>query len=343
MNKDLISKIKIFEEKIKKAENIIILPHYNPDGDAIGSALGLYNILINYGKNVSVVSPTHFPDFLKWMPGAKKIRALGEKTKSDPNVFTDADLLIGVDFNALNRISNVAVRFSESNAYKILIDHHPDPENFTDIIFSDTSYSSTAEFVYEIISNSFLKEFLDKNVATCLYTGIMTDTGSFNFNSSNPNTYLVVAKLLELGINKDKIFDEVYNSFSVNRMRFMGHVLLNRMIVIPEMKTAYIYITAKDRKDFKEQFGDTENFVNMPLAIKGIIFSAIFIERDNFIKISFRSKGSFSVNDFSQKYFNGGGHINAAGGESHTSLQETTKKFVDILQEYKDELINYSF
>lgn len=343
MNSEFLNKIKIFEEKIKKSENIIIVPHYNPDGDAIGSALGLYTVLKNYGKNVGVVSPTHFPDFLKWMPDAKKIKVLGEKTKSDPDIFKGADLLIGVDFNALCRISNVADRFSASNAYKILIDHHPDPENFTDLTFSETTGSSTAELIYDILSASLLKDFIDKDAAICLYTGIMTDTGSFNYNSSNPNTYIVVSKLLESGIDKNKIFDQVYNSFSADRMRFMGHVLLNRMVVIPELKTAYIYITAKDRKDFKEQFGDTENFVNLPLSIKGIIFSAIFIERDNFIKISFRSKYSFSVNEFSQKHFNGGGHINAAGGESFGSLQETTEKFVNILQDYKDELKNYSF
>ena len=338
------SKLQVFEKKIKESNNIIIVPHYNPDGDAIGSALSLYLVLTKFKENVRIISPTIFPDFLKWMPSSKKIKVLGAKTKSDPEIFSGADLLIGVDFNALNRVGVIADRFANSNAYKILIDHHPDPENFTDIMFSDTSYSSTSELAFDIINNTFLKEYLDKDVATCIYTGIMTDTGSFNFNSSNPNTYLVVAELLKFGIDKNKIFDEVYNSFSENRMRFMGHILLNRMVIIPELKSAYIYITAKDRQDFKEQFGDTENFVNMPLSIKGIVFSAIFIERDNFVKISFRSKGSFSVNDFSQKYFNGGGHINAAGGESFSSLQETTKKFVSILHEnYSDELKNYNY
>lgn len=343
MTDNNIYKLGLFETKIKEAENIIIIPHYNPDGDAIGSALGLYLTLIKFNPNVHIISPSLFPDFLKWMPGSKKIKVLGAKTKNSPNIFSNADLLIAVDLNSINRMGIASDRFNSSNAYKILIDHHPDPENFTDLTFSDTAYSSTAEFIFEILSNTFLKKYLDKDIATCLYAGIMTDTGSFNFNSSSPNTYITVAELLKLGINKDKIFDNVYNSFSEDRMRFLGHILRNRMVVFPKLKTAYMYVTTQDRKDFKEQFGDTENFVNMPLSIKGIIFSAIFIERDNFVKISFRSKGTFSVNDFSKKHFNGGGHTNASGGESYMSLQETTKNFVNILNEYEDILKNYEY
>ncbi|MDD3860422.1 MAG: bifunctional oligoribonuclease/PAP phosphatase NrnA [Bacteroidales bacterium] len=337
------TQVKTLEKSVKNASKIIIVPHYNPDGDAIGSALGLYIVLKNYGKDVEILSPTIYPDFLKWLPYNNKIRVLGKKTQSDPTIFEGADLLIGVDFNALRRIDNIKDRFEASNAKKILIDHHPDPENFTDILISDTSYSSTAELIYEIIESSFLYEYFDTESATCLYTGIMTDTGSLSFGSSNPNTYRVVGELLKKGVNKDKAYDKVYNSFSVDRMRFMGHIMLNRMVVFPELKTAYIYITAQDRKDFREKFGDTENFVNIPLGIKGIIFSAIFIERDNFVKISFRSKGSFDTNKFSSAHFSGGGHINASGGESHDSLQETTERFVSILQTYSDELKNYEY
>ncbi|MDD4150622.1 MAG: bifunctional oligoribonuclease/PAP phosphatase NrnA [Bacteroidales bacterium] len=335
--------LKLFESKIKDAENIIIVPHYNPDGDAIGSALALCLVLRNAGKNASVISPTQYPSFLFWMPGRKYLTSLGKKTESNPDIFKDADMLIGVDFNALNRIKNVSDRFNNSDAYKILIDHHPNPEDFTDLLFSETSYCSTAGLLFEIIENTYLKQYLDKDIASCLYTGIMTDTGSFSFNSSNPNTFRIVSELLKLGIEKDIIYDRVYNSFTMDRMRFMGHVMLNRMVIIPELKTGYIYITAQDRKDFKEKFGDTENFVNFPLSVKGIIFAAIFIQRDNFVKISLRSKGSFSVNEFSAKYFNGGGHINAAGGESFGSLQETIEKFVESLQDYKSILKNYNY
>lgn len=337
------SELLLLEEKIKTANNIIIVPHYNPDGDAIGSALAMCLVLQNAGKNAKVISPTQYPSFLFWMPGRNSLTVLGKKTESNPDIFKEADLLIGVDFNALNRIKNVADRFENSTAYKVLIDHHPNPEDFTDLLFSETEYCSTAGLLYEIIENTYLKSFIDKDVATCLYVGIMTDTGSFSFNSSSPNTFRIVSKLLEFGVDKDIIYDRVYNSFSEDRMRFMGHVMLNRMILFPEIKTGYIYITAEDRKLFKEKFGDTENFVNIPLAVKGIVFSAIFIERENFIKISFRSKGEFSVNDFASKHFHGGGHVNAAGGESYQTLQETREKFVSVLNEYSHVLKKYKY
>lgn len=337
------NELQSFDEHLKLSENIVIVPHYNPDGDAIGSALGLYIVLKKLGKNVSVISPTFYPDFLKWLPFNNKIRVLGKKSESDPKIFEGADMLIGVDFNALSRIENIKDRFKSSSAFKVLIDHHPNPENFTDILISDTSYSSTAELIYEIIEALSLKDYFDSDSATCLYTGLMTDTGSFSYNSSDANTFRVAGELINAGVNKDKVYDNVYNCFSLDRMRFMGHIMSNRMIIIPELKTGYIYITAQDRKDFNEQYGDTENFVNIPLSIKGIFFSAIFIERDNFIKISFRSKGTFNVNLFSSAHFHGGGHINAAGGESFSSLQETTKKFVTVLQTYSDELKNYKY
>lgn len=335
--------LELFSERIDKASKIIVIPHYNPDGDAIGSALALALLLENAGKQVQVISPTQFPSFLNWMPGRKEIKVLGKNTEKNADILKSADLLIGVDFNSLSRIKNIADRFEASDAYKILIDHHPHPENFTDILFSETDYCSTAGLLFEIIENTKFKKYINKDIATCLYTGIMTDTGSFSFNSSNPNTFRIVSELLKFGADKDYVFDKVYNSFSNDRMRFMGHVMLNRMVIIPELKTGYIYITAKDRKDFNEQFGDTENFVNIPLSIKGVIFSGIFIERDNFVKISFRSKGTFPANEFSAKHFNGGGHINAAGGESYESLQETTEKFVTILNEYSETLKNYKY
>lgn len=335
--------LQILEQKIALSKKIVIVPHYNPDGDAIGSALGLYIVLKNAGKNVEIISPTLFPDFLKWMPFNNKIRVLGKKTESDPDIFDGVDLLFGVDFNALSRIENIKDRFAASDAFKVLIDHHPNPDNFTDLLFSETSYSSTAELIFEIIEATSLSANLDKDVATVLYTGLMTDTGSFSFNSSSPNTFRVVGEMMKIGVEKDLVYDKVYNSFSLDRMRFMGHVMMNRMVVIPEFKTGYIYITAKDRKEFHEQFGDTENFVNIPLGIKGIIFSAIFIERDNFVKISLRSKGTFNVNKFSMAHFNGGGHVNAAGGESRLSIHETTENFVTILQTYANELMNYEY
>lgn len=330
--------LETFDRVIKDHHSFVILPHYNPDGDAIGSALAFYIVLKKLQKKVIVISPSQYPDFLYWLPENKKIKVLGKKTEKDPDIFKESEVIISVDFNEISRIANVRSRFEESKAYKIIIDHHPNPKNFADLMISAPEYSSTSELIYDIFKNTFLTAYIDTDVATCIYTGIMTDTGSFNYNSSNPNTFRVVADLLELGVDKDSAYDKTYNSFSVDRMRFMGHVMLNRMIVLDEYKTAYIYITAKDRKDFREKFGDTENFVNIPLAIKGIRFTAIFIERDDFVKISFRSKGNFDVNKFASEHFNGGGHMNASGGESYQSIQETLDYFVKILDNYKNEL-----
>lgn len=329
-------KIQQLESKIKDSRNTVIIPHVNSDGDAIGSVLGLYFAIKNeVSSNIKIISPNKYPKFLQWMPENDKIDIYNP---NKPNPLADADLIITTDFNALNRLGKMKEVYIDSAAYKVVIDHHPEPEDFADLLFIDTTYSSTAELIYDIIKASSFSKNIDKNCAICLFTGILTDTGSFNFNSSNPNTYRVVADLLDKGIDKDKIFYNVYNNFSESRMRFLGNSLLNGMTYLPEYNTGYIVVTAKDRDDFKEQVGDTENFVNYPLSIKGCVFSAIFIERNNFIKMSFRSKGNFSAGAFAKKHFNGGGHKNAAGGECHKSLDSTVTEFHKALKEYKNEL-----
>lgn len=330
-----LDKIKLFEKKIFEAENIVIIPHVNADGDAIGSILGLYNAIKNTNPNIRLISPNKYPDFLKWMHGNEIIEVYDSKKESP---LKHADLIISVDFNALNRLGELREDYLVSNAYKILIDHHPYPDNFANLIFSDIRYSSTAEFIYEILKKTEFGNHINKKCAECLFAGIMTDTGSFSFNSSNPSTYRVVAELLEKGVDKDFVFNQVYNNFSENRMKFLGNSLLNGMTYLPDYKTGYIVISKEDRKQFKEQTGDTENFVNYPLAISGCVFSAIFIERSNFIKLSFRSKGSFSAGKFAEKYFNGGGHKNASGGETAGSLEKAVKKFLNSLEKYKNEL-----
>lgn len=339
-----LNKIPLFEEKIKKAKKILLLSHANPDGDNVGSMLAFNNILTKLGKEITMYTTPQVPDFLKWLPDAKKIIEIN-KTNSDlvnENSFNHFDLIIGVDFNSSYRLKIFANAYINSPASKILIDHHPNPENCADIIFSEEKYAACAEFIYDIFSHSSFFPLFDKTTATCIYTGIMTDTGSFAFNSSNPNTFRVVAKLLECQIDKDEIYSNTYETFSLDRLRFKGFVISQRLIVIKKLKTAYIYISAEDRIKFKEKFGDTENFVNIPLSLKGIYFSAIFIERDNFVKASFRSKGNFSVNDFSQKHFNGGGHTNASGGESKDSLENTRFYFEKLINEdYYDILSTY--
>lgn len=334
----------IFSDKLKMSENIVIIHHYNPDGDAIGSSLGLYNVIKQTGKKVSVISPSQFPDNLRWLPGAKDMKVVGKKTQSDITILDGADMIICVDMNARKRVGVIQPQFDKSTAFKALLDHHPFVETFTDVAIADTSYSSACELVYEFIENTFLNQYFNTDVVTCLYTGILTDTGSFEYNSSNPNLFRVVGKIMEYGIEKNKIYNRLFNAWSEDRIRFMGFVTCSRMVVMPEYKTAYIYITAEDRRKYKEKFGDTENFVNIPMQIKGIVFTAIFIERDNFIKASFRSKGTFDVNSFSAKHFNGGGHVNASGGESYDKLDSTCKKFEELVcGEYAEELKNYIY
>ncbi|MBO7571367.1 MAG: bifunctional oligoribonuclease/PAP phosphatase NrnA [Bacteroidales bacterium] len=326
------------------SENIVIIHHYNPDGDAIGSSLGLYNAIKQTGKKVSVISPSQFPDNLRWLPGAKDMKVVGKKTQSDITILDGADMIICVDMNARKRVGVIQPQFDKSTAFKALLDHHPFVETFTNVAIADTSYSSACELVYEFIENTFLNQYFNTDVVTCLYTGILTDTGSFEYNSSNPNLFRVVGKIMEYGIEKNKIYNRLFNAWSEDRIRFMGFVTCSRMVVMPEYKTAYIYITAEDRRKYKEKFGDTENFVNIPMQIKGIVFTAIFIERDNFIKASFRSKGTFDVNSFSAKHFNGGGHVNASGGESYDKLDSTCKKFEELVcGEYAEELKNYIY
>lgn len=221
-----------------------------------------------------------------------------------------------------------------------MIDHHPDPTHFAEITISDTLYSSTAEMIFHVIESLGDEHLMNKEIAECIYCGIMTDTGSFNYNSSNPYTYSVVSKLIGLGINKDKIYWNVYDNFSVDRMRLLGYCLYQKMQVFPEYRSAFISLTKKDIQEFKFSPGDTEGFVNYPLSIKGIRFTGIFIEHDKHIKISFRSKGNFAVNKFAEDHFNGGGHINASGGYSYLSFEETLNKFKELLPQYKTELNN---
>ncbi|MCF0205955.1 MAG: bifunctional oligoribonuclease/PAP phosphatase NrnA [Bacteroidales bacterium] len=333
----------IFEEKLKASENIVIVHHYNPDGDAIGSSLGLFNALVQTGKNVKVLSPTAFPDNLRFLPGSENI-VVPENEQVAADLFSAADMIVCLDMNARNRLGAVSKVFENANVYKVVFDHHPYVETFTDLAIFRTEYSSTCELVCEMIENTFLNQYFNKDVATCLYAGILTDTGSFQYNSSNPNLFRNLGTLMELGIEKDKIYNALFNSWSEDRIRFMGFAACYRMVVMPEYKTAYIYITAADRRKFNEHFGDTENFVNIPMQIKGIVFTAIFIERDNFIKASFRSKGKFDVNKFSSNHFGGAGHVNASGGESHESLRKTCEKFESLVKGvYGEELKNYIY
>ncbi|PLX12394.1 MAG: DHH family phosphoesterase [Marinilabiliales bacterium] len=333
-----INKLK---ELIVQAKKPLILTHYNPDGDAIGSALAFYHYLIKKGKEPMVVTPNDYPEFLHWMPGNDKVVVYKRNNGTVLNALKDADVIFALDFNDPDRTNGLEKYLKEASGIKVLIDHHPDPSNFADLMFSYTNYSSTAELVYHIIESLKDTELIDSVIGECLYTGIMTDTGSFNYNSSNPYTYYVVSKLIELGINKDKIYWNIYDNYSEDRMRLLGYCLFKKMEIFPEYHTALISISKKELKDFNFAPGDSEGFVNYPLSIKGIRFTAIFIENDKNVKISFRSKGEFPTNKFAEEHFNGGGHKNASGGYSYSSLEDTLDNFRKLLPNYKS-LLNDS-
>ncbi len=334
-----IELIKTFEQLIKdSSKSIVLVPHTNPDGDAMGSVLGLWRVLKNAGYKVKVVSPTKYPEFYHWMDGHDEVIIFSHHPKQSARAIEESDLLICMDFNQLSRLGDMKPLVENYSGKKILIDHHPYPGDFADLLISDISYSSTAELTFSVLQPTGFAEFIDLNAATSLFTGIMTDTGSFDFNVSNPNTFEVVAQLTRMGVDQLDIHSKVYDNYSADRMKLMGFCLSNRMTVYSEYHTACMYITLEDQKAFNFKTGDNEGFVNMPLSIKGIIFSVLFTEKDKYVKASFRSKGEFAVNEVSEKYFNGGGHRNAAGGEYYASIQEALDKFQEILPEFEERI-----
>lgn len=331
--------IKCFEQLVKNiSRSIVLVPHMNPDGDAMGSVLGLWRVLKNAGYLVKIISPTKYPEFYHWMDGHDEVIIHSHHPKQSAKALDESDLLICMDFNQLSRLGDMESLVEGYKGKKILIDHHPYPGSFTDLVISEISYSSTAELIFSVLQSTDFVKYIDQNAATSFFTGIMTDTGSFDFNVSNPNTFEVAAQLTRMGIDQLDIHAKVYDNYSVDRMRLMGFCLSNRMTVYPEYHTASIYITLEDQKAFNFKTGDNEGFVNMPLSIKGIVFCALFTEKEKYIKASFRSKGQFAVNEVSEKYFNGGGHRNAAGGELYASLTETLAQFEKILPEFEDRI-----
>lgn len=319
--------------------NIVIVPHEHADGDAIGSAIGFAEVLSGFGHQVQIISPSDYPDFIKWFSSKIEITVINNKIKRAKAILDQSEILICVDFNEASRAGKLEKMILEYRNPKILIDHHPYPTDFCDYTVSETHYSSTAELLFDVVNATGLQNYLNKDAAEALYTGILTDTGSFNHNTSDPNTFKVVSELMKFGIDTKKIQSEVYHNFSVSRMKFLGYCLHQKMVVFPELRTAMISISKKEQEEFNFKTGDTEGFVNYPLSINNIVFSAIFIEKDDVVKASFRSKGDFPVNHFSRDHFGGGGHINASGGDTKLSLEETIKKFTQLLPDYKRQLL----
>ncbi len=331
-----IEKINEFSTILKQTDKpIILIPHLHPDGDAMGSVLGLWRVLINAGFTARVISPTKYPEFYHWMDGHREVILHSWQADVAQKCIEEAGLIICMDFNEISRTGNMKDLVSKFPGKKIMIDHHPFPGDFADLVLSDTTSSSTAELTFYLLKKIGFDQYIDRDAATSLFTGIMTDTGSFDYNVSDPRTFETVSELLTFGINQEEIHSNIYDNFSVDRMRLLGHCLTNRMTVYPEFRTSCMYLSLEDQKKFNFAPGDSEGFVNIPLSIKGVIFSALFTEKEKYVKASFRSKGNFAVNEFSSKYFNGGGHRNAAGGELFTSLQEALDKFEKLLPEYQ--------
>jgi len=324
----------------KKHSNIVIMPHENPDGDAIGSAIGFAEILQNSGQNVSIVSPNNYPGFLKWFSSGVEILIYENHKKDAIKKIQAADLLFCLDFNETKRAGKLEKQLLEFSKPKVLIDHHPLLLSFCDYTISEPAYSSTAELIFDAAVQLNLAPFINYNAAEALYTGILTDTGSFSHSISRANVFKVVSELLKYGINTNKVQSNVYHNFSAERMKLLGYCLNEKMEVFAELRTAVISLTKEEQLKYNFRIGDSEGFVNYPLSIKNIVFSALFIEKEGLVKASFRSKGSFSVNEFSRDHFNGGGHLNAAGGESNENLDITLEKFRQLLTQYKYQLIN---
>ncbi|HOZ76964.1 MAG TPA: bifunctional oligoribonuclease/PAP phosphatase NrnA [Ferruginibacter sp.] len=325
-------------------KKVVVTMHQKPDGDAMGSTLGLYHFLIQLGHTVTVISPTNWADFLTWMPGIKTVLDFERQTAAAEKLIDEADWIFCLDFNTLSRTKKMEEKLNKATALRILIDHHQEPqeEKFA-YGASDTSKSSTCEMVYDFITGSGHEDKINVAVAECLYTGVMTDTGSFRFPATTAAVHTMVAGLKSKGIDHSKIHEHVYDNFLENRFRFIGNVLLNRMEVYYEYNTALIAIPQSDLIKFGITTGDTEGLVNYPLGIKGIKLAAIIIDRGEERKSSFRSKDGFDVNVFARKYFNGGGHMNASGGQNKEPLEEVVKKFVQAMKENKEQLSNYEF
>lgn len=326
----IIAEDKIIQTQrlIDNAKKITILTHISPDGDALGSSLGLYWYLLGIKKDVKIVVPNRFPEFLAWMPGSENIVVALDDNAAAERTIADAELLFFLDFNTLNRINWLKNAAAESNVPKILIDHHPDPDINCDVCISYPQISSTSELVFRLICRMGQFQSINLNIAECIYTGMMTDTGNFSFNSQSPEIYLIINKLLKIGINKDEIFNKVFSTYSVDRMRLMGYCLSKKMRIYPEHRASLICLTLAECEQYNFQMGDSEGFVNMPFSIKDIDISILARQDKDKIKISFRSQGSFPANKMAEE-FKGGGHLNAAGGESYFSM----KKTIDMLEE----------
>lgn len=334
-------KLELLKELLDTPKKVVITTHYKPDADALGSSLGLANYLKKKGHQVNVISPSDYPEFLYWMDGQEEVINYEAKNEKKSEVLIDsANIIFCLDFNNLYRINNLGDLVGKSSAVKVLIDHHLEPERFADYELWSSKAASTAELIYELIIKFNDRQYIDQNIAECLYAGIMTDTGQFKHPNTTRNVHLVTADLIGFGADVAKVGRYIYDNNSLERLKFTGYALSQKLKVLKNLRTAYFRISGKDLKKYNSKTGDTEGLVNYALSLKGVVFSAVIIERPDTIRLSLRSKGEFSVNDFAKDHFSGGGHPNAAGGISDLNLEETVEKFESLVKTYENRLNN---
>lgn len=328
------------QQLLAQPKRIVITTHHKPDGDAMGSSLGLYHYLKNLGHDVRVITPTDYAYFLEWLPGNDQVIIFTEQEKRSAELVAAAELIFCLDFNQLSRINELGALVESATAKKVLIDHHLEPGNFDQFRLWNTSACATAELVYEFIVLMGDKAKISKDIATCLYTGIMTDSGSFRFPSTTAALHRKIADLIEAGANNAEIHQNIYDTQTETRLRFLGHCISSKLEVLPEFNTAIINVSKAELEEYQISTGDTEGIVNYALAIQGIRLAIFVVERKDIVKLSFRSKGDFPANELAKKYFSGGGHKNAAGGQSNDTFAATLAKAKSILPEYKNLLTN---
>lgn len=330
--------LETLKKTLSNPRKIVIVSHQRPDADALGSSLGLYHYLKPLGHQVSVIMPSEYPRFLNWMPGNEQVLIFNKSKNAEEitKIVQQADLIFCLDFSRLCRIDDMSEIVRLSPAQKVLIDHHLDPEKFAEYELWDTKAAATAELVYQFIKK--LGGTVSQDAAACLYAGILTDTGSFRYPCTTKEVHLIVAELIEIGIDVSRIHKLIYDNNSENRLRLTGFALFEKLTFLPEYHAAYITLSKNELRRFNSENGDTEGLVNYALSIEGVKLGAIMIEREDGVKLSFRSVGNFSVNEFAAQHFEGGGHCNASGGKSKYSLKETEELFLSILPSYKEKL-----
>lgn len=323
-------------KQLNTPNKIVITTHHKPDADALGSSLGMANYLIKKGHNVKVITPSDYPGFLNWMKGNDDVLVYTDKNSDQVQTFIDkADTIITLDFSVLHRINEMGEMVRNAKAFKVNVDHHLEPEDFADYRLWNAKAASTCELCFELIVMLGDKALIDKDIAECLYAGIMTDTGGFRHPNTTQNVHEVVAELIGIGADNAKIAKEIYDTNSLNRLKFLGFALSQKLEVLPEFHTAYFAITNDELNQFESKTGDTEGLVNYALSLEGIVLAVLFKDSGDGIKMSFRSIGEFPANEIASKYFNGGGHRNAAGGKTEGTLEETVDKFKSVLIDYK--------